>query len=196
MAIGDNIRRLRVKNHLSQEELAALIGVTNQAISSWEKGKTNPKMGNVQRMAELFFVPKSAIIEDAPQYEQGGPPKPIRFLTGLSNGRFVYSNEIAAYMPPNTMIDFAVKVAEDMYALESFCPGDVAFAHETKMARDNDIVVIEFEGKVLVRRYVDRDGFSIFLSRASGDGSVIDIKKEPNRILGVVVSFYRNLREG
>lgn len=40
--IGKFIAECRKKNQLTQEELAAKLGVTNKSISRWENGKTMP----------------------------------------------------------------------------------------------------------------------------------------------------------
>lgn len=37
--LGNNIRNVRISNHLSQEEMAKLIGVTQACINKYEKGK-------------------------------------------------------------------------------------------------------------------------------------------------------------
>ena len=39
--IGEMIRKLRVKNQLSQEDLAEKLHVTRQAISNWENGESH-----------------------------------------------------------------------------------------------------------------------------------------------------------
>ena len=52
----NNIRILRVKNFLSQEELAKQVHVTQTAVSQWEKGKTNPDIKTAGKLAELFGV--------------------------------------------------------------------------------------------------------------------------------------------
>ena len=45
LTIGLNIKRLRTKGHFTQEQLAAYLGISTQAVSRWEtraqcKGKT------------------------------------------------------------------------------------------------------------------------------------------------------------
>lgn len=51
---GAEIRRLRKLNKMTQAELAEKMGVTFQAISSWEQDRTQPKAGDVQRLMDIF----------------------------------------------------------------------------------------------------------------------------------------------
>lgn len=66
MSIADNIRRLRLEHGLSQAELGAIAGVTDKAVSSWERGSKEPRMSAIQRLADYFHISKSDIIEDKP----------------------------------------------------------------------------------------------------------------------------------
>lgn len=65
MAIGENIKNLRMQHGLSQAELASVAGVSDKAVSSWEQNKSVPRMGPIQKMADFFGVQKSDIIETA-----------------------------------------------------------------------------------------------------------------------------------
>lgn len=64
MLIGDKIRELRAKKGISQQELAQIVGVSDQAISAWENNRKKPRMGAVEKLAAYFNVPKSYLIED------------------------------------------------------------------------------------------------------------------------------------
>lgn len=44
MSFAENIKTLRKKNHLTQEELAELLGVSRQAVSKWELGDGYPEV--------------------------------------------------------------------------------------------------------------------------------------------------------
>ena len=63
VAIGDNIKNLRLQHGLSQLELANVAGVSDKAVSTWEQNRAVPRMGPIQRMADFFGVKKSDIIE-------------------------------------------------------------------------------------------------------------------------------------
>ena len=42
MNIGDNIRQLRKKQNLTQEQLADKVGVNRNVVTMWETGKNTP----------------------------------------------------------------------------------------------------------------------------------------------------------
>ena len=42
MSLSGNIRRLRLEKNLTQEQLAAKLGVSAQAVSKWETSETYP----------------------------------------------------------------------------------------------------------------------------------------------------------
>ena len=62
----DSIRALRESNNMTQEELAARLGVKPPAVSKWERGLTYPKMENVLKMSEIFGVSMSVVMGLAP----------------------------------------------------------------------------------------------------------------------------------
>lgn len=63
MSISTNIKKYREAYNLTQEELAKICGVTNKAVSTWEKGIKTPRMGSIEKMAEYFHIKLSDLIE-------------------------------------------------------------------------------------------------------------------------------------
>ncbi|PEQ66571.1 LexA family protein [Bacillus cereus] len=64
MSIGKNIKKIRDKHNLSQKEFGEIAGVSDKAVSTWEKGIKEPRMGAIQKIADHFGILKSDIIED------------------------------------------------------------------------------------------------------------------------------------
>lgn len=64
MTLGEKIQELRVKNHLSQEQLGELLGTTRQSVSKWERDTALPEIGKIVRMAELFSVTTDYILRE------------------------------------------------------------------------------------------------------------------------------------
>jgi len=56
MDTKDVIRELRMKNGLSQDELAEKVFVTRQAVSRWENGETTPNTETLKLLSRLFDV--------------------------------------------------------------------------------------------------------------------------------------------
>ncbi len=64
MGIRENIIELRELFDITQAELAKIAGVSRGAVSQWEGGFSEPRMGAIQKMADHFGIYKSNIIED------------------------------------------------------------------------------------------------------------------------------------
>ncbi len=65
MSIAENIKKIRLEHELSQADLGKIAGVSDKAVSTWELGIKIPRMGAVEKMANYFGIPKSAILDDA-----------------------------------------------------------------------------------------------------------------------------------
>lgn len=64
MGIRENIIQLRELFGVTQEQLASIAGVSRGAVSQWEGGFSEPRMGSIQKIADHFRISKSNIIED------------------------------------------------------------------------------------------------------------------------------------
>lgn len=60
--IGENIKKLRISNKMSQEEMAVQLHVVRQTISKYECGLSVPDAEMIIKIAELFKVPVSQIL--------------------------------------------------------------------------------------------------------------------------------------
>ncbi len=64
MSIGENIKKHRLTLGLTQDKLGEMLGVTGKAVSTWEKGIKIPRMPIITRLADLFEISKSRLIDD------------------------------------------------------------------------------------------------------------------------------------
>lgn len=55
--LPQNIRYLRKRQELSQEELAAQVGLNRGNIASYENGTAEPKICNLLKLAQVFGIP-------------------------------------------------------------------------------------------------------------------------------------------
>lgn len=61
---SQNLKYLREKSGMTQDELASKLGTTLGAISHWENGIREPNIGMIIKIAELFNVDESIILKD------------------------------------------------------------------------------------------------------------------------------------
>lgn len=54
--IGKNIRQLRVRQNMTQDELAQKLFVTRQTVSNYETGKSKPDVEMLERIAEVLHT--------------------------------------------------------------------------------------------------------------------------------------------
>ena len=54
MSFPELLRQCRKQKHMSQAELASLLGVTQQAVGKWESGKSSPDPATVAKLAEIL----------------------------------------------------------------------------------------------------------------------------------------------
>lgn len=54
--VGKNIANVRKESGMTQEELAEKLNVTRQAISSWERERTEPDLDTIQKAAVVLGV--------------------------------------------------------------------------------------------------------------------------------------------
>lgn len=60
--VSKSIKRLRSNKKMTQDELAAILNVTRQAVSNWENEKTQPDIETITKIAEYFGVSTEEII--------------------------------------------------------------------------------------------------------------------------------------
>ena len=54
ITLAENVRRLRKEKHLTQEQLAEVLGVTTGAVYKWESGMSVPDISLIVEMADFF----------------------------------------------------------------------------------------------------------------------------------------------
>lgn len=65
--LSENIARLRSEKNITQEQLAAFIGVTKGAVSKWENASSLPDIATLPLLAAYFDVTVDELLGYAPQ---------------------------------------------------------------------------------------------------------------------------------
>ncbi len=84
--IANRLVQLRKENGLSQEALAAKLGISRQAISKWERAEASPDTDNLMALAQLYGLTLDALLNTSndayilngkaePQEQPAQPPR-------------------------------------------------------------------------------------------------------------------------
>ena len=79
---GQQIRTLRTQLHMTQKQLAGILGVTDQAVSKWERGLGCPDVSLLPVLARYLGVSIEQLITEQPPVSrhQGGSMHALRFF--------------------------------------------------------------------------------------------------------------------
>lgn len=69
MTIGEQIKKIRQENKLSQKDLGEKLGVSQQMIGQWETGKSNPKIETLKKFANALKVSIGDLMPDTCERE-------------------------------------------------------------------------------------------------------------------------------
>ncbi len=68
--IGEQIKKLRAKEGMTQQNLADKLFVTAQAVSRWENGEVEPSLNTIAQMAKIFGVSSDEMLGLDPATEK------------------------------------------------------------------------------------------------------------------------------
>lgn len=81
--IGNYIKELRLKNNLSQSDLAKKLSVTNQAISKWENGRGIPDIEMLKQLSLIFNINVDDLINGGEKLPQKNTKKYVLLSLGI-----------------------------------------------------------------------------------------------------------------
>lgn len=70
MKLAENIKNRRQALKLSQEYVAEQLGVSRQAVSKWETGQSEPAASNLIRLADVFEISLSELVNPQKKEDQ------------------------------------------------------------------------------------------------------------------------------
>lgn len=206
MSIGKNIKRLRSKYGLTQEEFGAIADVSSMAVSQWENDRAVPRMGAVQAIADHFKISKSEIIDDEKDNH-----KLRANVQGMAMGSVPLLGSVHAGKPqdPDTYDGETVKIPQflidsdpECYALEAegdcmnkvYPEGCTIAVSPNKEPMNGSVAVVSIDGREAVMRRMYRTPNTLVLSPDSfnpdHDDIVVTSETEHTiEFLGKVVWF-------
>lgn len=137
MNINQQIKAYRLKQNISQEELAEKIFVTRQTVSNWETGKNYPDIHSLLLMSNLFGVSLDQLVKgDLNAMKDSIKKEDIKVYTFWSNlYSMLFISFIISFAPLLYFLDwYGVTISAILFIILIY----VAFKVE-KIKKANDI---------------------------------------------------------
>lgn len=80
--ISSNIKYLRKKENLTQEEFAERFGVSRQSVAKWESGESAPDIYKCREIAEYYEISLDALVNF--------PPEGETFTEKTNDGKYIF----------------------------------------------------------------------------------------------------------
>ncbi|MBO4404149.1 MAG: helix-turn-helix domain-containing protein [Treponema sp.] len=119
MEVQEILKNLRLKNNLTQEEMASRVNVTRQAVSRWETGETQPNPELLKVLSREFNVSINTLLGSPRQlFCQccGMPLNEDEMISRETDGNFnedyckwCYDDGNFAYKTKDSLLDFMLQ---------------------------------------------------------------------------------------
>ncbi|WP_396179640.1 helix-turn-helix domain-containing protein [Flavobacterium sp.] len=103
MGVGTNIKRLRSKTKLSQQDVADLVGVDKNTYANWENQTNDIKSEHIPKLAQIFHVE----IKDL--FDQSIPKIEININKQVSKDKSL-NNSVVLVMPDKETVEKLIAV--------------------------------------------------------------------------------------
>ena len=157
-----NLRRLLEESGKTQKELAEAIGESQQVVNTWAIGRSIPRMGRVQKLADFFGVEKSVLVDEWPESDIPQLPnifpiskKRIPFLGQIACGEPIFCNEDReSYVVAGADVraDFCLKARGDSMTGARIMDGDVVFIQKDAELVNGQIYAVEIDDEATLKR--------------------------------------------
>ena len=186
--IGDMIGKIRKEKGMTKTELAKLTGINIGHLTHIEKGERNPSHKALRNICQALNVPYQQLMytydkqlnEDQETYD---------YVSHIAYDRVLAVDNINSFIScPPSMPSASLAIRVNDSSLEpKFSEGDYVFVEFNSPISNNDIAVVSLNGKVLIRKYSNKEG-KIVLSAVDKTIPKITIKDDDNfYIIGKVL---------
>lgn len=156
MGFSNNIRFLRKQRNLTQEELAEMVGYKSfTTIQKWETGDSEPNMGVLRQLADIFHLSISELMETDLESKATSRPLPSNIITPaayavpilgtICAGSGIHCEENFQghfYVDHTIKADYCLKVKGDSMIDAGIYDGDFAFIRKSFDYSDGDIYAV------------------------------------------------------
>lgn len=199
MGFSNNIRFLRKQRNLTQGELAEMVGYKSfTTIQKWETGDSEPNMGVLRQLADIFHLSISELVETDLESKATSRPLPSNIILPSAHklpimgticagdgvvceddyqGTFIVDIDVKA--------DYCLKVHGDSMIGANIYDGDIVFISKSYDFIQDQIYAIErLDYNEASLKRVTQDGDTLILNPCNPEYHAMVTDYEEVRIIG------------
>ena len=214
--ISKNLKALMESSNIKNYELADKIGVSESTVGKWLLMKSLPKMGTVEKLAIVFGVNKSDILENKEREprepKQNLHIKNIEDILEIKTQKIPLIGTIACGVPnlaeenfesyieigTDVRCDFALRCSGDSMINARIMDGDIVFIRKQSMVNDGEIAAVIVDGEATLKRvYFSDDYITLQAENPSIKPIIVPLGEDSQievRIIGKAVAFQSDVR--
>ncbi len=145
--IGAKIIKVRKDNQLTQMQLAQMLGVTDKAVSKWERNVCLPDIFVLKRFCDIFNIDMQSLLsENSDSNKRGENMKNTRFYLCKHCGNITFSTGNTKVICCNDIVDELIltKATEENALLIEEIDGERNITSSHPMTKDNYVHFIAY----------------------------------------------------
>lgn len=206
--LAQNISYYMEQYKKTRKDVCDDLHIKYTTFTDWVKGKSYPRINNLEALADYFHVSKADLVERHPEHYS--KQMPVIRPTYASLPLLDQSCAPELFQHPEKDATF-VRVPADLPSEEEFFAlriqgnsmspileeGDIAIVHRQDTALTGDIAIVAYNNRILCRRVIMSDGSLILVSTASGDKPYLftsaKVQAKVIEVLGICTEVRRAL---
>lgn len=154
MGVGERVHAARIKRSMSLSDLARATHLSKGFISQVERGKSNPSLESLRRLAEALDLAPGAFL-DASLRQSASPPTLEEMASPIESGSreiAVHSFEPGSRQRGNQVMPILADPAQGTSALITIMPHSMVFTHNSSQLGRGTVICAVLLGTVTIRR--------------------------------------------
>ena len=195
MYMGDKIRSLRESRNMTQLDLANELNVSDRTVSTWETGSRIPRMGAIEKIAQIFNISKAELLGDT--LRSAFMPVPathlVPVLGNISCGTPILAEQNIDRMmavPDKITCNYILECHGDSMVDAGIADGDLVYVRSQPDVEDGEIAVVLIGDEATLKRVYHFDSMlQLVACNAKYPPKIVTSKDETVRIEGKAVAF-------
>lgn len=196
MTIGEKIKKLRLDNNMTLEELGGKVGVSKQSLFKYENGiVTNIPLDRIEKLGKVLGVDPSELVgwNNVKEVKLDIHPRKIPILGKIAAGTPILAVENHEdYFDTSEFInaDFALQIQGDSMIGSRIYDGDIVFLKKQSYIDNGQIGAFLIDGEATLKIFNKQAGTVMLLSSNPNYSPIILNPDRENIILGKLIGVY------